>query len=274
MKKLFLKRTSVFGVASLFAVIVLPLVLASVAQAGNFQQVMVRPDRLKASTATTGQICAKPQTVATEATVDVTFPTGFTLGLAATFTVTTTNLPNGASAWVGIGTATAKTGQVVTFPSGELVVGTLYCFNWDSSTAVSTSTAGNDKVGSIKTYAAGPTLIDQASYATSIISDDQIVVSAVVPALFTFALSGNTDSFTTDLSTSAVVSTTGRTATITTNAAKGWVAWVKSANAALNSAGTGATIATANPIPANSANAFWSQSPRPAGSCGSNTRPC
>jgi hypothetical protein len=43
-------------------------------------------------------------------------------------------------------------------------------------------------------------------------------------------------------------SSSGRTVTIATNAAAGWVAWVKSANAALNSASTGASIATAGTV--------------------------
>jgi hypothetical protein len=57
-------------------------------------------------------------------------------------------------------------------------------------------------------------------------------------------LSGNTDAFTTNLSSSSVVSTAGKTATIATNANNGWVTWVKSANAGLNSASTGASIPT------------------------------
>ncbi len=207
----------------------------------------MRPDRLKASTATTGLICAQPQTVGTEADVQVTFPTGFTLGLAATFTVTTTNLPSGATVWPGIGTASNVTGQVVTFPSTDLVVGTLYCFNWSSSTAVTTSSAGNDKTGTITTRTSGPATIDSSGYALSIVSDDQIVVTATVPATFSFALSGNTDTFSGNLGTTTT-STSGKTVTISTNAASGWVAWVKSANAALNSASTSATIATAGTV--------------------------
>jgi len=89
--------------------------------------------------------------------------------------------------------------------------------------------------------------IESSGYALSIVSDDQIVVSATVPATFTFTLSGNTDSFTSNLSTS-ITSTSGRTVTIATNAASGWVAWVKSANAGLNSSSTGATISTAGTV--------------------------
>lgn len=235
------QRTAILGIFALLAVVVLPI-FSETAEAASLQQAMVRPDRLKASTATTGQICAKTAvTDVTESNVVVTFPTGFTLGLAATFTVSTTNLPSGATAWAGIGTATDVTSQVVTFPSSNLTANTLYCFNWASSTAVTNSTAGNDKTGTI---ASGG---NSSSYALSIISDDQIVVTATVPATFTFSLSGNTDTFASNLSTTAQLSN-GVTATIATNAASGWVTWVKSANAALNSASTGATIATTGSI--------------------------
>lgn len=236
-----LQRMSVIGALSLLLVLVLPFFLAPSAEAAGLQQVYVRPDRLIAATATTGLICAKTAVAdVTEANVVVTFPTGFTLGLAATFTVTTTNLPSGASAWAGIGTATDVTTQVVTFPSSNLTADTLYCFNWSSSTAVTNSSAGNNKTGTI---ASGG---NSSGYALSIISDDQIIVSATVPATFTFALGANVDSIGT-LSTS-IASSSGVTATMTTNADSGWVAWVKSANAALNSASTGATIATAGSI--------------------------
>lgn len=242
MKKKLLQGMSVGNVAFFLIVLIAPFIFVNTAEAAGLQQAWVRPDRLKASTATTGQICAKTAVAdVTEANVVVTFPTGFTLGLAATFTVSTTNLPSGASAWTGIATATDVTSQVVTFPSSNLTANTLYCFNWASSTAVTNSTAGNDKTGTI---ASGG---NSSSYALSIISDDQIVVTATVPATFTFSLSANTDTFASNLSTTAQLSN-GVTATVATNAASGWVAWVKSANAALNSASTGATIATTGSI--------------------------
>ena len=213
-----------------------------------FQQAYVRLDRMKASTTTGGTVCAQPNTVATEASVQVTFPTGFTVNsTASNWTVTTTNLPSGATAWPSITTASAVSSQTVTFPSGDMTVGTLYCFNFSGTSTLTTGTAGNDKTGSITTRTSAPATIDTTQYATSIISDDQIVVTAVVPSTFTFALSGNTDTFTSDLSTTTT-STSGRTVTIGTNAASGWVAWVKSLNAALNSSSTGASIATAGSV--------------------------
>lgn len=237
------------GVNIVFLLLLLAAPLLFPAQADAiFQQAYVRPDRLKAATPTTGLICAKPNTTATEADVQVVFPTGFTIGLAATFTVNTADIPPApAAAWPGIGTATNVTDQTVTFPSTDLTVGTLYCFNWINTAAVTTSSAGNDKAGTITTRTGAAATIDASSYALSIVSNDQIVVSAVVPPLFTFSLSGNTDSFTSNLST-AITSTSGRTVTIATNAENGWVAWVKSANAALSSAATSSTIDTAGTV--------------------------
>lgn len=230
--------------------LVLSVLVATYAGAAPLSQVEVRFDRMKISTATTGTVCAKAATAGTEADVQVTFPTGYTLGSAANFTVSTTDLawPNGASAWPSIATATNVTGQVVTFPSGDLTVGTLYCFNWTNSAAVtvkSSATASN--TGSVTTRTSVPATIDSSSYATASISDDQVVVTATVPSVFSFALSGNTDPLGT-LSTSSVVSSpTPRTATVNTNAKNGWTVWAKDSNTGLNSATTSTTIASTTP---------------------------
>ncbi len=230
--------------------LVLSVLVATYAGAAPLSQVEVRFDRMKISTATTGTVCAKPATAGTEADVQVTFPTGYTLGSAANFTVNTTNLawPSGASAWPSIATATNVTGQVATFPSGDLTVGTLYCFNWTNSAAVtvkSSATASN--TGSVTTRTSVPATIDSSSYATASISDDQVVVTATVPSVFSFALSGNTDPLGT-LSTSSVVSSpTARTATVNTNAKNGWTVWAKDSNTGLNSATTSTTIASTTP---------------------------
>ncbi len=210
-----------------------------------FSQAYVRLDRLAASATTGGTVCANPATVGTEANVQVTFPSGFTVnGTAGNWTVTTTNLPPGAVAWIGIGTATAVAAPTVTFPSGDLTVGTLYCFNFSGTNTLTNDTAGNDKTGTITSRTSGLTTIDSTSYALSLVSNDQIVITATVPATFSFALSGNSDTFTGNLSTTTV-STSGQTVSISTNAQDGWIAWVKSLNAGLNSAGTGASIASA-----------------------------
>lgn len=247
-------RNNTFSYPLMAAVLVVSMVasivVSSRADAAPLSQVEVRFDRMKISTATTGTVCVKPTTTATEANVQVTFPTGYTLGAAGSFTVDTTNTgwPSGASAWPGIATASNVTGQVVTFASGDLTVGTLYCFNWNNSAAVTVkSSATSSNTGTVTTQTSGPADIDSSSYATASISDDQVVVTASVPSVFSFALSGNTDPLGV-LSTSSVSSSpTPRTATVNTNAKNGWSVWAKDSSTGLNSATTSTTIASTTP---------------------------
>lgn len=237
------RQVSVFSVFVFVLLLPAFFLMSSLALAASHKQTWVRLDRLTAGATTGGTVCIKTAVAdVTEANVAVTFPGSFTVnGTASNWTTTTTNLPSGALAWLGIGTATNVSTQTVTFPSSDLATDTLYCFNFTGTTTLTNSTAGNDKVG---TVASGG---NSSSYALSIVSSDSIVISATVPATFTFSLPTNTDSFVSNLST-AVTLTSGSVATISTNAAAGWVAWVKSANAALNSVSTGATIATAGAV--------------------------
>jgi hypothetical protein len=236
---------AVFGIA-----VIAPAVLASVANAASLAQVSVRFDRMKISTTTTGTVCAKPSTVGTETSVAVTFPTSYVLGAAATFTVNTTNQawPTGGTIWPGIATASNVTGQVVTFASSDLTVGTLYCFNWINPAAVTVkSSASANNTGTVETFIAGPTLLDSSPFSTASIADDQIVVTASVPQAFSFALSGNTDSLGA-LSSGAISSSpTPRTITINTNAASGWNLWARDTNTGLLSASATKTIASTTP---------------------------
>lgn len=236
--------------ATLVAAAVLPVVQSAPVSAAALTRTLVRFDRVKVSQATTGTVCVQPTTVATEADVQVVFPTGYTLGLAATFTVNTTNTawPTGAQAWPGINTATGVSSQTVTFPSTDLTVGTLYCFNWANTAAVAVkagATANN--IGSVTTRATGPSVIDTGSYATASIADDQIVVTASIDQTFSFALSANSDSLGT-LTTGAVASSpTPRTATVNTNAKNGWYVWARDSNTGLTSAAASKTIASTTP---------------------------
>ena len=230
--------------------LVLPLLSHSLAYAADLTQSSVRFDRMQTSTATTGTVCAKPASTATESDVQVTFPTGYTLGLAATFTVNTTNLawPTGGTAWPSIATATNVTGQVVTFPSGDLTPATLYCFNWINSAAVTVkSSATGSNTGTITTRTVTPTNIDSAGYSTASVTGDQITVSASVPSTFSFALSANTDALGTLSTASVTTSPTPRTATVSTNAKNGWMVWAKDANTGLLSTSASSTIASATP---------------------------
>lgn len=214
-------------------------------------------DRITASTATGGTVCAKPVTTATEADVQIVFPTGYTVSTTLTnWAVATTNIPTsilGSTpvAWPGIAQATAATGQTVTFPSTDLTVGTYYCFRFTNTAALTTpaATSGSVNVGTITTRTLTPTTIDTASFGMAIVASgsDQVSISATVPATFSFSLSATSIALGT-LSTSAV--TSGNvTLTISTNGKNGWNAWVKSANAALSSTNSGGSISSSGTYP-------------------------
>lgn len=230
-------RLAITTTLAILIQLVAPFFMIEVAHAGTLTNTFVRFDRMKVSTATTGTVCAKPATAGTAVQVQVTFPTGYTVAAAANWTVSTTNLawPTGGTAWPGIGTASTVAGQVVTFPSGTpLTVGTLYCFNWINSAALTvTGTAGSSLSGTVTTQATGPATIDSNTFATAAIANDQIVVSATVAQNFSFALSGNTDALGALLTSAVASSPTPRTATVNTNAPNGWLAWAADLNTGL-----------------------------------------
>ncbi len=248
-----IKKVSFYSLSALLAFSAVALVIQpEAAHAVTLNKVLVRFDRLQISQGTTGTVCAQPTSTATEASVQVVFPTGYTLGAAGTFTVNTTNLnwPTGGTAWTGIGTANNVTSQTVTFPSGDLAsTSTLYCFNWTNTAAVTVkSSATSSNAGTVTTQTSVPAPIDTGSYSTVSLASDQIGVSASVPQAFTFALSSTTDTLGA-LSTSSVVSSSSApTITVNTNAKNGWTAWGQDANTGLKSVSAGNyTIASKTP---------------------------
>ncbi len=246
------KRTLYVAIAAVFASIFALQIIVISKHASAVQQSLVRFDRMKISTATTGTVCLTPNIVGIEVDVQVTFPTSYTVStIVGNWTVNTTNLawPTGAVAWPGINTATAAAGQIVTFPSTDLTVSTLYCFNWINTAAVSvkgTATASNG--GTVVTRVTGPAVLETLNYSTASIADDQIVVTATVPQSFSFALSANTDALGALATGSVAVSPTPRTATVNTNAKNGWYVWARdSASVGLNSVAAGYTIGSTTP---------------------------
>lgn len=231
------------------------LVLVQKAHAATVMaQTYVRLDRMAANTFTSGTVCAMPSAAGpTEAKVKVTFPTGFTVSTTTSnWTVNTTNTgsanwPAGAVAWPSIATATAASGQDVTFPSGDLTsASTLYCFNWTDTTAALKTPAspGNSLAGSVTTQTSAPADIDSGSFSTAVISNDQIAVTATVPVAFSFALSGNSDSIGSLTTANPSTGATPQYAQVDTNAKNGWVVWAKDANAGLHSTNASYTIPT------------------------------
>jgi len=249
--KLSTKKASFYSVSAVMAFAAVVAVLQpGQANAGALSTAFVRFDRLQISQQTTGTVCAKPSTASTEATVQVTFPTGYTLGLAATFTVNTTNTawPTGGTAWPGIATASNVTGQVVTFASTDLVVGTLYCFNWANPAAVTVkSSASANNSGTITTRDSVPATIDTSPFSTQSMTTDQISVSASIAQAFTFALTNPSDNLGGLTSGSVSTSATPATVAVTTNASTGWMIWAKDASTGLNSPSATNTIASTTP---------------------------
>lgn len=251
MSRRILNRTHNFLVATGFGLLLIFQIFNMTTNTSAFSRTLVRFDRMKTSTATTGTVCANPLTVGTEADVQVAFPTGYTVNTTVgIWTVNTTNLawPSGAVAWPGINTATTAAALVVTFPSGDLTVGTLYCFNWANTAAVSVKAAATaSNSGTVTSRTGAAATIDTANYSTASIADDQIVVTASVPQSFSFTLSGNTDALSALSTGSVSVSPTPRTATVNTNAKNGWFVWARDSNTGLNSASAAATIVSTTP---------------------------
>lgn len=245
------KMTRTAAATVLLFSVTIPILSSTLASAAALSQVEVRFDRMKISTATTGTVCAKPTTTATEADVQVTFPTGYTVSATAgNHTVNTTNTawPTGGTAWPSIATATAVSGQTVTFPSGDLTVGTLYCFNWTGGSAITVkSSATSSNTGTVTTRTSVPATIDTADYNTASISDDQIVVTATVPSVFSFALSANADALGTLGTGTVKTSPTPAAATVNTNAKNGWQVWARDSSTGLNSSSASSTISSTTP---------------------------
>ena len=148
----------------------------------------------------------------------------------------------GATALPGSITA-AGSGSTITISSVTgLSATTAYCVDLTAASAVTTPTAG--EYHPVITAGADSTTVAVRTVGASA---DQIVVSATVPPTFNLALSGNTDSFTTSLSSGSVVLTSGKTVTVNTNAKNGWFAWASDSNTGLTSASASHTIAGVTP---------------------------
>jgi hypothetical protein len=237
----------------LFAQALVPLLVRHSA-AATMTQTLVRFDRMATSQTTTGTVCAKPATTATEAGVKVTFPTGYTVSTTVgdwtVSTATTTGWPAGASAWTSIGSPTGSgdftiSGQTVGFQSGDLTPGTLYCFNWTTAAALTTkSSATNDNTGTVVTRTSVPADIDTGTYATATVTNDQVTVTASVNPSFSMSFSGGTTDALGTLTTGAVASNSAVTMTVNTNAKNGWMAWARDTSTGLNSTSASYTIAS------------------------------
>lgn len=220
----------------------------------------LRLDRVKVNTATGGSVCFNPNITETTAVgqVAITFPVSGTPGTADsthfgvnqtaanwTWDTTATNIPAGTTAWPGTAATSTVSNGTVTFivtSNQTETTGTTYCLHFTGTSTLTTPTsAGNNFTGTISLNGTSGTPLanESVNYASSIIANDQITVTATVTSTFTMSLGSTTAAIGTLPTSGAPASATGITLTVSTNAANGWIAWAKNANA--NSTLTSAT---------------------------------
>ncbi len=171
--------------------------------------------------------------------VNATQTVANTLGSTNCTTITgaSANLPGTPTA-----SGNASTGLITFSGLTAMTANTSYCVVLSSATAVTNPTATGPQTAVITAGSDAATSVE-----VDIISNDQVVVNATVLPTFTMALSGNTDNFTSNLSSGATAATTGVTVTVNTNAKTGWYLWGSDANTGLKSATQNYTIASKTP---------------------------
>jgi hypothetical protein len=187
--------------------------------------------------------------------VIVNFPSNFSLaGTGWVADTTSTNLPTGATQWptVSANPELVDTGtKSAIFVTGDITTAALTCFHF-TATGSTVGTGGDSQNGQVWAQHSGAggvaTSVLNFGYATSIISTanaEQIGVNASVSGTMTFSLSGGATGQTLPL---GVLGTTASTApyrvqaSVSTNAVRGYLAWVKSTNAQLLSPATSAHV--------------------------------
>ncbi len=221
-------------------------------EAAGLTNTHIRFNRMRASTATTFRLIftVPAGNTGVEDDIRIGFPDAYTV---ATSSLTATASSCGATSLPGTLTATGSN----TNGAKSIVIGGVTNLSATTSYCVDIGRTGtNDPITnpasgiysvSVSTRDSSDVVIDTTVVGARVITDDQIVVSAIVPPSFNFVLDANTTSFTSNLDSGSIVHTTPRTVTITTNATSGWIAWARDSNTGLNSAAAGHTIASTTP---------------------------
>ncbi len=146
--------------------------------AADLSTAMLRLNKLTANTAVSGLACATPASTATEARLQIIFPSDFSISNSG-WSVNTSNIPSGSTAWPGISYNSASS-TTVTFNSSDLTAGTRYCFNFTASGST-TGTTGQ-KTTTIRTLTSGNSPIDTKEIGLTIRTSDTVTVNAEVAA--------------------------------------------------------------------------------------------
>jgi len=176
---------------------------------------------------------------ATSATINFNNFSGGTVNGTQSVTSTgcTTYFPN-ATVLPGSITAAGSSNTITISSITALAATTEYCVLLTSNTAVT-----NPSTPAV--YSALVTVgSDSQNAAFDVLSSgsNAYSITGTVAPSFTLSLSGTTDSFPSNLSSSAVTLSSGITATVNTNAPYGWNLYAKDSNAGLTSASAGHTI--------------------------------
>lgn len=218
-------------------------VLSSHVSAGVLSPSYIRLNRMSAAATTNFRVVFKTASAgATSVAInfngaDSTTWTGSSGSVATTQTVSSASCASetGATALPGTLAASGSGSTVTVTGVTALSTATSYCVDLTSATAVTNATANEYH----PTITVGS---DSTTVALRTISNDQYVVNATVSPTFNFVLSGSSDNFTSPLSSGSVVSTSGVTATINTNAKSGWMVWAKDLNSGLLSSSQSKTV--------------------------------
>lgn len=247
MKKLYFSINRKITAIYLFLLIAFALVLPSLTPnvyASQLTTASLRFDRMAANGSVEPVLVEfTPNDATSLSVVKINFATGIGVSAtAASITTSTSNIPSACTAVTVTGNdASAVAGQLATFDvSGVSSTSTLYCFY---ITAGITNPSSTGQYISTITTNNGSADLGSTDIANDFISSDQVTVSAVVPPSFTFTLGSTSTSFTSNLSSSTIVDTTGVNGTVVTNAANGWTAYLKSTGE-LHSTAANYSIAT------------------------------
>lgn len=224
-------------------------------EAAGLTSTYIRFHRMSASTATTFRLVftVPAGNSGTEASVRIGFPDAYTVATSNLTASTTACVSEGFTGLPGTlvatGSNTGGSKNIAITGVTNLSATTSYCVDvgrTSTNDPITNPTAGIYSV-SVDTRDGSSGVIDNTVIGARVISNDQIVVSAIVPPSFNFVLDSNTTSFVSNLDSGSVIHTTPRTVTITTNATGGWIAWARDSNVGLTSAAAGHTIASTTP---------------------------
>lgn len=243
-------------VGTLVVVLAAFVVLNFPVSAANFSNSYLRFSRMSATAASTLRLVftVPAGNSLTEDHIVLGFPDDFTIattGLTAASATCATE--TGATALPGTLTATGdnttSSKNITVGGVTDLAASTAYCVDIDrtSTNDPVTNPSAGIYIVTVDTQESDNDPIDSTMLGARFVTDDQIIVNAVVPPSFNFVLDGNSADFVSNLDSGAIGYTAPRTVTITTNASQGWIAWARDSNIGLTSAAAGHTIASTTP---------------------------